>query len=220
MTWQLFAVIQIAAFSAAAIAALWLRNARLRREVDDLTGLCASAQQSLAEVTGKLAEIDFMAPPEKLLEERTRALSANDPTTTVRRLVLENEISPRADFADTLAEHLAAQQEPEEEEAFVRRWKSLREECHQLSLFLVADQPECLDPLRQIFDVFEPMDRQYGTSFDLMELEQAARGEAVAPGPAADAAAAAAGDEIDQDELDQLLADAQGAGDDQTAPGS
>ena len=116
---------------------------------------------------------------------------------TVRRLVLENEIKPSADFADRLSEHLASQQ-PDEEE-FALRWRAIRSECHQLAMFLVADNPERLEPFKQLFEVVQPLDEAYG--IDLPELEVRAQPEE------ADTDAGDGGNEqLDQAALDALLA--------------
>jgi len=198
MSWQLFTVIQIAAFAMTALAALWLRNRQLRARNDELLGLCTQAHEELVNVTGKLAEVETTAPPEKLLAERVKGLDGtDDPVMTVRRLVLENEIKPSADFAERLGEHLASQQ-PDEEE-FARRWRAIRSECHQLAMFLVADKPECLEPFKQIFEVVEPLDQAYG--IELPELEVRARAEEPEAGDGEDG-----GEQLDQAALDALLA--------------
>lgn len=197
MSWQLFTVIQITAFAMAALAALWLRNRQLRKRNDELLGLCTQAHEELVRLSGKLADIETTATPEKMLAERLRGMSGtDDPVMTVRRLVLENEIKPSADFADRLGEHLASQQ-PDEDE-FARRWRAIRSECHQLAMFLVADDPERLEPFKQLFEVVQPLDEAYG--IDLPELEVRARPEA------ADPENAGGGEQLDQAALDALLA--------------
>jgi len=197
MSWQLFTVIQIVAFAITAVAALWLRNHQLRKRNDELLGLCAQAHEELVNVTGKLAAIETTAPPEKMLAERIKGMDGtDDPVLTVRRLVLENEIKPSADFADRLGEHLASQQ-PDEEE-FAKRWRAIRSECHQLAMFLVADKPDCLEPFKQIFEVVEPLDQAYG--IDLPELEVRARNEPEAED------GEEGGEQLDQAALDALLA--------------
>jgi len=207
MSWQLFTVIQFAAFAMTALAALWLRNRQLRKRNDELLGLCTQAHEELVSVTGKLAEVETTAPPEKLLAERVKGLDGtDDPVMTVRRLVLENEIKPSADFAERLGEHLASQQ-PDEEE-FARRWRAIRSECHQLAMFLVADDPERLEPFKQLFEVVEPLDEAYG--IELPELEVRARPEAPAAEGGDDG-----GEQLDQAALDALL-----AGDDPPQPGA
>lgn len=171
MTWQLFTIVQIAVFAAAALAALGVRNFRLRRRNDQLLTLCSQAHEELVAVTGKLTAIETTMPPEKLLAERVKALTGDDPVVTVRRLVLENEIKPRPDFANRLAEHLASQaEEPPDEEEFARRWRLIREECQQLAMFLVADNPDTLPAIRQLFEVIEPLDRAYELELPPLEL--------------------------------------------------
>jgi len=197
MSWQLFTVIQIAAFALTALGALWLRNHQLRKRNDELLALCGHAHEELVNVTGKLAAIETTAPPEKMLAERIKGMDGtDDPVLTVRRLVLENEIKPSADFADRLGEHLASQQ-PDEEE-FAKRWRAIRSECHQLAMFLVADKPDCLEPFKQIFEVVEPLDQAYG--IDLPELEVRARNEPEAED------GEEGGEQLDQAALDALLA--------------
>ncbi len=200
MSWQLFAVVQITAFALAAIAALVFRNASLRRSNDELMELCTTAEQALASLSGKLAAIESMAPPEKLLKERVKALSGDDPVSVVRRLVLENEVAPKGNFAERLTEHLASQQPERDEEEFIRRWRAAREECQQLAMFLVADNPDCHQALVQIFEVLEPLERSYGIELEPLEPPREAP-------PAPDT-------ELTQAELDALLAGTQsGAGD-------
>lgn len=174
MTWQLFALIQTVVFASGAIAALAVRNVRLRRRNDELLTLCSQAHDELVAVTEKLSEMETTAPPEKMLGERVKALTGDDPVVVVRRLVLDNEIAPKADFAIRLAEHLASQQEdPPDEEEFAKRWRAVRAECHQLAMFLVADNPDCLPAIEQIFEVVEPLDRAY--DIELPPLEVPAR---------------------------------------------
>lgn len=171
MTWQLFALIQTVVFALGAIAAVSVRNVRLRRRNDQLLTLCSQAHDELVAVTGKLNEMESMAPPEKMLGERVKALTGDDPVVVVRRLVLDNEIAPKADFAQRLAEHLAGQQEdPPDEEEFAKRWRAVRSECHQLAMFLVADNPDCLSAIQQIFEVVEPLDSAYGIDLPPLEL--------------------------------------------------
>lgn len=208
MTWQLFTVVQIAAFALTAVGVLCLRNFRLRRRNEQLLALCSKAHDELVNVTGKLASMEALAPPEKMLAERVKGLTASDdPIATVRRLVLENEIKPRPDFGERLAEHLASQEEaPPDEEEFARRWRSIREECHQLAMFLVADEPSRLVPLKQIFEVIQPLDEAYG-----IDLPPLAVRESAEPSPDASEEADGSDDEaLDQDALDAMLSQAQG----------
>jgi len=171
MTWQLFALIQTVVFALGAITALGVRNVRLHRRNEQLLTLCSQAHDELVAVTGKLSEIQTTAPPEKMLGERVKALTGDDPVVVVRRLVLDNEIAPKADFASRLAEHLASQQEePPDEEEFAKRWRAVRAECHQLAMFLVADNPDCLAAIEQIFEVVEPLDRAYDIELPPLEL--------------------------------------------------
>lgn len=190
MTWQLFAVLQIALFAAAAITALWLRNRRLQRRTADLLTLCASAHEELTNVTGKLAAMEGTAPPEKMLAQRVKALVGDDPLVRVRRLVLENEIKPKPDFADRLREHLVGEAPPDEEE-FARRWRAIRQECQQLAMFLIADNPRCQEPIEQLFDVVRPLDEAYDLELAPLDLHQGEPGSRdggtdPAPGPSAD----------------------------------
>jgi hypothetical protein len=178
MTWQLFALIQTIVFSVGLVTALGLRNRRLRRRNDELLTLCSQAHEELLNVTGKLSEIETTAPPEQMLGERVKALTGEDPVIVVRRMVLDNEISPKGDFAARLAEHLASQQEePPDEEEFARRWRAIRAECHQLAMFLVADNPDCLAAIEQIFEVVEPLDRAYNIDLPPLELPSRAKQE-------------------------------------------
>lgn len=216
MSWQLFVVIQTAAFALAAVAALGLRNHALRRQNNELTVLCQAAHDELVNLTDKLKNMETTAPPEKMLEQRIKGMSGEDPTTLVRRLVLENEIKPRSDFADRLAEHLA-QEEPEEQE-FVQRWRSIRAECQQLAMFLIADNPAAYTAITQLFEVIEPLDLLYDVELEPLvapEDKPAGDGEAVedpAAGSADASADVSAGDgdeELDQAALDELLTSAQ-----------
>ena len=222
MTWQLFTVIQILAVALTAGAALFLRNRSLRRRNDALLELCRQAHDELVNVTGKLTAIETTAPPEKMLEERLKGMQGtDDPIVTVRRMVIENELKPKPDFAERLGELLASQQ-PDEEE-FARRWRATREECHQLAMFLVADEPSRLQPMQQLFEVLEPLDRAYGIELPPLEIremetELESPGDAQGSGEngdsesseASEAASEDAGEALDQDALDALLAQAQG----------
>lgn len=214
MTWQLFALIQTVVFAAGLVTALGLRNRRLRRRNDELLALCSQAHEELLNVTGKLSDIETTAPPEQMLAERVKALTGDDPVVVVRRLVLDNEISPKADFAARLAEHLASQQEePPDEEEFARRWRAIRAECHQLAMFLVADNPDCLAAIEQIFEVVEPLDRAY--SIDLPPLELPSRSqheEDDSAAEVAEAAQASDGPEADDELQDDSPEPATGTG--------
>lgn len=171
MTWQLFALIQTIVFALGTIAAVSVRNLRLRRRNEQLLTLCSQAHDELVAVTEKLSEMQTTAPPEKMLGERVKALTGDDPVVVVRRLVLDNEIAPKADFATRLAELLASQQDdPPDEEEFAKRWRAVRAECHQLAMFLVADNPDCLPAIEQIFEVVEPLDRAYDIELPPLEL--------------------------------------------------
>lgn len=218
MTWQLFTVIQILAVALTAGAALFLRNRSLRKRNDALLDLCRQAHDELVNVTGKLTAIETTAPPEKMLEERLKGMQGtDDPIVTVRRMVIENELKPKPDFAERLGELLASQQ-PDEEE-FAKRWRATREECHQLAMFLVADEPARLQPMQQLFEVLEPLDRAYGIELPPLEVREmepqpTAPAEPEGPGATGDGGAGApagdAGEALDQDALDALLAQAQG----------
>jgi hypothetical protein len=171
MTWQLFTIIQIAIFASAALAALGVRNFRLRRRNEQLMTLCGQAHEELVAVSGKLAAIETTLPPEKMLAERLKGLAGDDPIVTVRRMVLEQEIKPKPDFATRLMEHLTSQDDgPPAEEEFARRWRSTREECQQLAKFPVADNPEILPAIRQLFQVIEPLDKVYQLDLPALEL--------------------------------------------------
>lgn len=223
MSWSLFVIIQTAIFSIAVIAALWLHLGRQRRHNDELTRLCLAAHDQLASVTGKLKDIQTTAPPEKMLEQRMKALSGEDPITQVRRLVLENEIRPVSDFEQRLMAHLAVE-EPDEQE-FVTRWKSVRAECQQLAMFLVADNPSAYEAITQLFEVIEPLDQLYDVKLEPLTAPGELPAEATASADtdlsdASDGAADSAGDELDQDELDALLASAQSEAGGDPAEGS
>lgn len=229
MSWQLFAIIQLGVFAAAAMGALWLRNRRLAARNDALLGLCASAHEELKALTERLTAMETTAPPEKMLAERIKALSGEDPLIKVRRLVLQNELEPKPDFGDRIAEHLAPESPPDEEE-FARRWRSIRQECHQFAMFLIADNPAAREPIAQLFEVIAPLDEAYDIVLPPLEVhpvdaalagddagaaeEQVA--DATAPEPAAtepaaegptEGAAEGDGDDdaLDQDALDALL---------------
>lgn len=225
MTWQLFTIIQISVFALAALAALGLRNLQLRRRTDQLMTLCGQAHDELVAVTTKLKDIETTMPPEKLLAERVKALTGDDPVVVVRRMVLQNEIKPRPGFVTEL-EALLASQTPDEEE-FARRWRLIREECQQLAMFLVADKPDILNAIRQIFEVIEPLDQAYGLALPLLEApppkDEAPAEAPDVPGepsdelsaaPSPESSSSATGDadseELDQDALDALIAGAQG----------
>lgn len=237
MTWQLFTIIQISVFALAALAALGLRNLQLRRRTDQLMTLCGQAHDELVAVTTKLKDIETTMPPEKLLAERVKALTGEDPVVVVRRMVLQNEIKPRPGFVTEL-EALLASQTPDEEE-FARRWRLIREECQQLAMFLVADKPDILNAIRQIFEVIEPLDQAYGLALPVLEApppkDEAPAEVSDVPGepsaefadelsaeppaepaaaPSPESSSSAAGDadseELDQDALDALIAGAQG----------
>lgn len=223
MTWQLFTVIQILAVALTAGAALFLRNRSLRQRNDALLALCRQAHDELVNVTAKLTAIETTAPPEKMLEERLKGMQGtDDPIVTVRRMVIDNELKPKPDFADRLGELLASQQ-PDEEE-FAKRWRATREECHQLAMFLVADEPSRLQPMQQLFEVLEPLDRAYGIELPPLEVREmepepappagadgTEESTAGTPGNASDEEASSDGGEaLDQDALDALLAQAQG----------
>lgn len=208
MTWQLFTVIQIFAVALAAGGALFLRNRALRQRNDALLELCRQAHDELVNVTAKLTAIETTAPPEKMLQERLKGMQGtDDPVVTVRRMVIENELKPAPDFPDRLGELLASRQ-PDEEE-FAKRWRATREECHQLAMFLVADDPSRLQPMRQLFEVLEPLDQAYGIELPPLEVRE------TEPEPAAQAGgeAEAEGEALDQDALDALLNQAQGGAD-------
>ncbi|MBK79790.1 MAG: hypothetical protein CMQ43_02570 [Gammaproteobacteria bacterium] len=208
MTWQLFTVIQIFAVALAAGGALFLRNRALRQRNDALLELCRQAHDELVNVTTKLTAIETTAPPEKMLQERLKGMQGtDDPVVTVRRMVIENELKPAPDFPDRLVGLLASQQ-PDEEE-FAKRWRATREECHQLAMFLVADDPSRLQPMRQLFEVLEPLDQAYGIELPPLEVRE------TEPEPAAQAGgeAEAEGEALDQDALDALLNQAQGGAD-------
>jgi hypothetical protein len=205
MTWQLFALIQTVVLAVGLVTALGLRNLRLRRRNDELLALCGHAHEELLNVTGKLSEIETTAPPEQMLGERVKALTGDDPVIMVRRLVLDNEISPKADFAARLAEHLAShQEEPPDEEEFAKRWRAIRAECHQLAMFLIADDPDCLTAIQQIFEVVEPLDRAYNIDLPPLELpsrSQAREEDAAAHGAEAEVTEGEASAVPDDDEL-------------------
>lgn len=221
MTWQLFALIQTAVFALGAIAAVALRNVRLRQRNAQLLALCSQAHDELVAVTGKLNEMETTAPPEKMLSERVKALTGDDPVVVVRRLVLDNEISPKADFAIRLTEHLASQQEdPPDEEEFAKRWRAVRAECHQLAMFLVADNPDCLPAIQQIFEVVEPLDRAY--DIDLPPLELPAQTSANDQTPAGEPSAEPDQEPDQEPDADPdaiLQAHADAAGDTEAASG-
>lgn len=220
MSWQLFAVIQIAAFAAAALAALWLRNRRLAQRSEALLDLCTRAHDEIQALTGKLTEIEITAPPEKLLAERIKALTGDDPLIQVRRLVLENEIDAKADFAERLAGHLAPGEESDEAE-FVQRWRAVRQECQQLAMFLIADKPDCRNAIEQLFEVLAPLDEAYAIELPPLDSQLSdgaaadtaldAAAEPAADTAQADAAEAGSGDaepSADGEELDQAALDA------------
>lgn len=204
MSWQLFVVIQTAIFSLAAIAGLGLHNRRLQRHNDDLTRLCLAAHDELVNVAGKLRDIENVAPPEQLLKERVKGMTGDDPATVVRRLVLENEITPRDDLAERLVEHLAGEQ-PEEQE-FVERWKAIRAECQQLAMFLIRDYPDTRDAITQLFAVIEPLDKRYGLEPGPLPADGQSPDSTDASAEESDADES---DVLDQEALDELLASTQ-----------
>lgn len=173
MSWPLFAVIQFAAFAAAALGALWLRNRRLQKRNEELLTLCARAHEELTALTAGLEKIETTAPPEKMLAERIKALTGDDPLVQVRRLVLENEIKAKADFAEQLAQRLAPDEPPDEEE-FARRWRAIRQECQQLAMFLVADDPSCKTQIEQLFEVIAPLDQAYNVELAPLDMHATA----------------------------------------------
>ncbi len=201
MSWQLFTIIQFAAFAAAAMGALWLRNRRLARRGDELLALCASAHQALEALTERLTAMETTAPPEKMLGERIKALSGDDPLIKIRRLVLQNELEPTADFGDRIAEYLAPESPPDEEE-FARRWRAIRQECHQFAMFLIADNPAAHEPIAQLFEVIAPLDEAYDIELPPLEVHpvdaaaadrDTGSGDAAAADAAIDGASGAAG---------------------------
>ncbi len=231
MSWQVFTLIQVVVFALAAIGALSMRNRSLRLRNDQLLSLCADAHTELVNVTTRLSEADQVPSPEQLLEQRVRALIGDDLVLTVRRLVLENEIEPSPDFSGRLSEYLNGQVSspadaptagdqsaafetagtdgalPPEEE-FVRRWRSAREECQQLAMFLVAENPEILPAIRQLFEVVAPLDHAYGISLPPLALPHTAPADASedpADSDPQDPAADVADDTLDQAALDALL---------------
>ena len=76
-------------------------------------------------------------------------------------------------------------------------------------MFLVADDPSRLQPMRQLFEVLEPLDQAYGIELPPLEVRE------TEPEPAAQAGgeAEAEGEALDQDALDALLNQAQGGAD-------
>ncbi|MEQ8861265.1 MAG: hypothetical protein RIC56_21680 [Pseudomonadales bacterium] len=214
MSWQLFTLIQVGVFAVAAIVALLLRNRGLYRRNDQLLSLCSQAHEELVNVTSKLSEMETTATPEQLLAERAKTLSGDDVVVTLRRLVLENEIQPSPDFTLQISEFLRSDGSATDQDGtgdgaatlseaeLVQHWQSIRHECQQLAMFLVADQPDFLPAVRQLFDVFQPLDQ--ASHIDLPPVQL----------PHQSVAAAAPGegeDDLDQAALDALLADVQTA---------
>lgn len=200
MSWQTFALIQTAIFAIAAVGGLSLLNRRLCRQNDELTRLCLAAHDELVNISGKLSEMESLAPPETLLAERLKGLTGDDTATQVRRLVLEHELSPGEDLEERLAGHLA---EPREQE-FVQRWKSIRAECQQLAMFLIADDVPTEQAIGQLFKVVEPLDVLYDVQ--LQPLTPSETRASDAPEPPDERS-----EELDQAALDELLASTQAA---------
>lgn len=142
MTWQLIAIIELACFSLLAAAALWARHTNARQQVLNLARILETRTGSL-DATG-------------LLQERIAALTGSDPLTLLRRSILQHEISPLDDLADRVA--LAAGKDTDPGEDLQERWQAAHNECEQLAMFLVTSQPECEQPLREIFEVLAGMD--------------------------------------------------------------
>ncbi|MEZ5560331.1 MAG: hypothetical protein R3E86_17530 [Pseudomonadales bacterium] len=160
MTWALFAVLQLALFTVAAVAAVLLRNRELKRRFAALEAASEAADET---VQAAMQRYETLAADARDAWLRTRieeTADAADSAGAFQHLVFANELEPRPDFEQELQARLAAGSEASEH--YRAQWQALREQSYAVATNLTESYPLSQAVIAQLYAVFEPLDQAFG----------------------------------------------------------
>ena len=162
MSWPVFAVIQLGIVCVGVIIACFLRNRELKRRYAELA---AASDEALEVVEQAKAQLDAEAHV-AWLNERVGAIEGNDDTTSIQRLVLENELEPKPEFIAQLSERLGAADSAKD--SLRSQWQEVRSASLVTASQLIQEYPLSHPVIVQLFQAFDSLDEALGIEPSLL----------------------------------------------------